>query len=85
MKYYYRVCFKNGVRKRKNTLFEFHKLCECPDCKYRYEVLHQHKNKITLLTNTKEKFAEVEEYLDHWTCKNKDKYIGTEYVHLMEE
>lgn len=80
MIYDFRECYKNGIAKPENKLYEFHVFCECSKCKWRYKYLKEPRNQLTVTTDTKEKFKQIKKFIDNWKCKNGDKWLETEYV-----
>lgn len=83
MKYKYRLCYKNGIAKKENELYEFHKLCNCEKCEFRYKYMKSTKNALTVTTNDKKCFSEVEKFMESWKCGS-DSILPTKYVSFMK-
>ena len=77
---YYRICYKGGIAKKENELFEFHKICDCILCVNRYKFTGQPRNCLTVTTDSKEKFEEVDKIIKNWKCKNGNEWLKTEYI-----
>ena len=85
MIYDLRECYKYGIERPENKLYEIHVLCECPQCKWRYKYLKEPRNQLTITTDSKDKFKQIKEFIDNWKCKNGDKRLVTEYVRFYDE
>ncbi len=82
---YYRLCYKGGIVKKGNELYEFHKLCDCEDCKNRFKYRNESINSITVTTDSKSKFDEIEKMLKDWKCKDGNRRLETEYMSIYKE
>ena len=36
-KVWMRICYKRGIQKKENELYEFHKPCDCDKCRFNFE------------------------------------------------
>lgn len=82
MKCWMRECYKKGIPKEENKLYEFHAYCECQKCKWRNKYLKEPKNALTLTTDSKEKFDQVIEFINNWKCKDGNNKLPVEYIHI---
>ena len=83
MIYDIRECYRGGIVKPYNRVYEFHAFCECEGCKFRYKHNNQRRNQLTVTTDSKDKFRQVEKFVRGWRCKNGNKEIPTEYVNFI--
>lgn len=79
---FYRTCFKGGIEKKGNELYEFHKACDCEACDSRHKFGKQPRNTITITTDSKSKFDEIEKMLKGWKCKDGSRQLENEYVRI---
>jgi hypothetical protein len=70
----YRICYgltNQGKMDYSKELYEFHKNCKCGYCDYRFKHARETVNHITVTTDNKTKFPEVEEIIKNWECESK--------------
>jgi hypothetical protein len=79
-----RECYRNGIVKEQDKLYEFHVFCECDKCKWRYKYLKEPRNQLTITTDSKDKFNQIKEFIENWKCKDGDKNLPTEYIRFYE-
>lgn len=80
----FRVCFgltEDGKMDYSTPHYAFIKYCKCSRCKMRSEWKRESVNTLTVTTDDKERFPEVEKIIDGYTC-NSDYYIGRKYVSM---
>lgn len=83
--YTYRICYgltKEGRMDYSVPHYEFIKHCRCENCQNRLKYDRFPSNSLTVTTDDKLKFPEIERILDKYTC-NKTHYIGREYISFM--
>lgn len=78
----YRICYgltEDGKMDYSKELYEFTKYCNCDYCKRRFKLERGVNNHITITTDNKNKFSEIEKIINNWECKSekeeKRKYI----------
>lgn len=71
-KVWMRECYKGGVVKEENKLYEFHKTCDCDKCRFNFEHKIQVPNQSTVTTNDITKSDEIKKFLEKWSCDMKD-------------
>lgn len=80
----YRVCYgltEAGKMDYSRELYEFHKNCKCKHCNFRYKLNREPSNHITVTTDDKNKFLDVEKIIKDWDCKS-EKSENREYIRL---
>lgn len=81
---YYRICYgltKDSKMDYSKELYEFSKDCKCEYCKRRLKYERGGSNHISITTDSKEKFKEVVEILNNYTCNN-DKQEKIQYLKI---
>lgn len=80
----YRVCYglKDGKMDYSKTHYEFIKYCKCAACNRRFKYNEGLLNSLTITTDNKEEFPEVEKLINNYSC-NKDHYIGRKFISLI--
>lgn len=79
-KYYVRVCYRNGIAKEENKVFEVHKLCDCAWCREKY-LGRTRVNKITITAECEDEIEKkVERFLDGWKCANGEKDLPIVFI-----
>lgn len=81
---YTRVCYRNGIVKDENKVYETHAICECEGC---FSLFYPRKtrNCVTAYTDDETKVKAVESMLKNWTCKNGNQDLPVEYIDDVEE
>ena len=74
-----RVCYKNGIVKEENKVYELHKMCDCDWCKNKY-MNRKRRNCATAYAEKESDIERVKKILQNWTCKDKTKDLPTEYL-----
>lgn len=86
----YRVCYRNrdpkirwqnGNLKTREKIYEFHKYCDCEDCRYRRDRKREPSNQayIYMMDISKEDIAV--EYLKNWKCKDGTRRLKNEVIY----
>lgn len=78
--YTYRICYgltKEGRIDYSNPHYEFIKHCRCVNCQNRLKYDRFPTNSLTVTTDDKSKFPEIERILDEYVC---DENVGRKYI-----
>ena len=75
----YRVCY-DKISAAGTKIYELHKYCECPECRYRQEIKRTPCNSITITTRDILKVDEVAEFLNSWICKDGKRQLEIVYI-----
>lgn len=81
----YRVCYgltEDGKMDYSTPHYEFHKDCNCEVCNKRFKYHEGLVNHLTVTTDDKEKFPEVERIINNYSC-GESQYIGRKYISFM--
>ena len=81
---WYRVCYgltNEGKMDYSKELYEFSKDCKCPKCEHRFKYERGLNNRLTITTDNKNKFQEVEETIQNWKCES-DKVEKIKYIRI---
>lgn len=81
----YRICCgltEDGKMDYSTPHYEFHKYCQCEACNRRFKYNEGLQNSLTVITDNKEEFPEVEKLINNYSC-NKDHYIGRKFISLI--
>lgn len=81
----YRICYglTDDVKMDYSTPhYEFHKYCQCEACNRRFKYNEGLVNQLTVTTDDKELFPEVERIINKYSCGEKQ-YIGRKYISLI--
>lgn len=54
-----RICYKGGIKKEGNDIYEFHKICDCSKCRFNFENKIKVPNQATVTTNDITKADEI--------------------------
>ena len=79
---YYRTCYKNGIVKAGNEVYELTTLCKCDKCISRHKLTRTSRNEATASTEDIDKIAEVFYFLNDWTCSDGEKELETAYFEM---
>lgn len=71
-KVWMRECYRHGIPKEENKVYEFHKICDCDRCKFNFEHKIKVPNQVTVTTNDITKSGEIKKFLEKWSCDMKD-------------
>lgn len=63
-------------------VYEYHKICDCNECKTRSMLTREPKNKVTAYITDLKYDEKVQEFFKKWKCKDGTKFLGAEYIHL---
>lgn len=77
-KVWVRICYKYGINREENKLFELHKMCECDWCKSKY-MGRKRCNDITAYAHNQKEIDDLTKILNEWTCADKTKDLPTFY------
>lgn len=80
--YKYRICYgltKEGRMDYSTPHYEFVKYCQCQSCQNRFQYSRYPKNSLTVTTDNKSKFPEIERILDEYIC-GENHYVGRKYI-----
>lgn len=80
---YTRLCYKGGIVKEGNELYETHGVCECEGC-LSLHYPRRFRNCVTAYTDDKSKVNELEQLVSKWTCKDNTQDLPVEYIKNME-
>lgn len=78
----YRICYgltEDGKMDYSIPHYEFHKYCQCETCNRRFKYNEGLTNHLTVTTDEKERFPEVEGIMNNYTC-GKNRYIGRKFI-----
>lgn len=75
---YVRICYKKGIVKEENKIFELHKMCDCEWCKNKY-FGRTRRNEATAYAETEKDIERIKAVLSNWTCSDKAKDLPTFY------
>ena len=81
-RYTYRICYgltKEGKMDYSIPHYEFIKHCRCKNCQNRLKYDRFPTNSLTIITDDKSKFPEIERILDEY-AGNEIHYIGGQYI-----
>ena len=73
-----RICYKGGIVREENKVFELHKMCDCDWCKHKY-MGRKRCNAITAYAHNKEEIEQITQILNQWTCADRTKDLPTVY------
>lgn len=73
MEKHVRICYENGNSKTGKKIYEMHKICKCSYCQYRNRIESGSWNCATATTQDENKIEEVFQFLEKWTCGNKER------------
>lgn len=82
----YRVCYglTEGRKMDYSTPhYEFHKYCNCEVCNKRFKYHEGLRNDLTVTTDDKEKFPEMERVVNNYSC-GESRYIGRKYISFID-
>lgn len=71
-KVWMRICYKRGIKKEGNELYEFHKACDCDKCRFNFEYKISVPHAATATTDDISKIDEVKKFLESWNCSIED-------------
>jgi len=78
----YRICYgltEEGKMNYSIPLYEFTKYCNCEICNKRLKYDRKPSNGITIVTDDKNKFEEIKNLIDNYTC-NSNYYDGIKHI-----
>lgn len=81
----YRICYgltNNGNMDYSTPHYEFHKDCHCEKCNNRSKYDRGLPNHLTVTTDEKDVFPEVERIINNYSC-GENQYVGRKYISLM--
>ena len=81
----YRICYGlTDDRKMDYSTphYEFIKHCTCESCNRRFKYHEGIGNSLTVTTDDKAKFPEIENMINNYTC-NENQYIGRKFISLL--
>ena len=74
-----RVCYKGGIAKEENKIYELHKVCDCSRCSSRWGD-RTRRNEARAYAAKESEIEQVGKLLSKWTCADKDKDLPVEYL-----
>ena len=80
----YRICYgltEDGKMDYSKPLYEFIKYCKCETCSKRLKYDRGPSNSLTITTDDINKFPEIEEMINNYTCGDNN-YIGRKYISM---
>lgn len=76
---YVRECYKDGIVRPENRMFELHKLCDCEFCKHIY-TFRKRRNAIAITAETEEEVDKAKAFLEKWKCADSSKDLPIVYM-----
>lgn len=80
----YRICYgltEDGKMDFSIPLYEFKKYCKCETCSKRLKYDKEPSNSLTVTTDDKNKFPEIEKIINDYMCGSSN-YIGHKYISM---
>lgn len=76
---YVRECYKSGIVKDENKIFELHKLCDCEICGHLYPFRNR-RNAITITAEMETEIEKAKVFLATWKCTDSMRDLPTVYM-----